>query len=63
MLQATAAAIIWNLLAIGEVDATILDCGSAGVDILHHAWTALDHVSGLGAECTSIGLLRFAEEG
>ena len=53
VLQTAAATVIGDRLAIGKVDAAVLDPSTTAVNVLSGYWALVNHVAGLSAECTA----------
>jgi hypothetical protein len=62
ILQTMATTIIWDRLAIGKVDAAVLDPSMTTVNVLFGCWALVNHVAELHAKCTATGLGWCAEE-
>jgi hypothetical protein len=62
MLQATAAAIVWDGLTVWKVYASVLAHSTAGVDVVDCARAAADHVAGLCAKGATVRARLLAEE-
>ncbi len=63
ILQTVAATIIGDRLAIGKVDAAVLDPSTTAVNVLSGCWASANHVAGLSAECTATDPGLRTEEG
>src|SRR5260221_7766630 len=63
ILQTSAATVIGDGLAIGKVNAAILDPSTTVINVFPGCWASADHVAKLCAKCTAAGPGGCAEEG